>query len=357
MEKAYEQFKLFLSRTYVRFLSLTRATHSELLPQTKPKLVAKQNRKSLAILIFVLLVSSIVYFEYIRPPADFPVDTLVTLEENKPLITLADSLEEQGVVRSAAILNILTRIRGDALNVHAGDYLFKEPVSVFNIARRIATGAFGIEAVHITIPEGINVYQIADIFEDRLLRFDRELFLEYAEPLEGYLFPDTYFLMPNTKEAELVRIMKHNFDTKIATLESGIQASGRSLEEIVTMASIIEREAKKPNDQKMISGVLWHRIAINMPLQVDATFVYTHNKGSSQITMDELRDKENLYNTYAHKGLPPGPIAAPGLNALTAAVYPTENTYLFYLADSAGTTYFSKTYEEHLAKRQKYINF
>ena len=374
-EKILETIKIILSRVYVKLLSMTRASHSKQieyftdteeelhvetpLPPSKPRErnIKSQNKKSLIIVAIVLLLVFTMYMEVYKAPASFPIGELVNIQEGKPLVLLADSLEEQGVVRSAWWLTVLMRLNGTDGDVHAGDYLFKESKNIFDLARIISTGAFGLEPVRITIPEGVNITQIAKIYERKMLRFDKEKFLKLAQTEEGYLFPDTYFFLPNAKEEELIRVMRGNFDSKIKDLTSDIIKSGKSMKDIVVMASIVEREARVPRDQKMISGVLWHRIDIGMPLQVDATFVYTHSKGSSQITMDELQDKSNLYNTYAHKGLPPGPIASPGLSALRAAVHPIENTYLFYLADNKGRTYFSKSYEEHMAKRRKYIHY
>lgn len=357
MEKLLEQIKLIASRVYVRFLSATRATHSFKIPELKPKTIHIQNRKSFVFLIFILTLIFALYMLAVRAPHNFPQGVLIELESGKSLQELAQILQQEDVVQSATLLSAIIRLRGSASNVHAGDYIFHGRKNVFAVARIITTGAFGLEPVRITIPEGSTVRDMAQLYNKKMLRFDEEKFLQKALPLEGYLFPDTYFFLPNTKESEIVRVMHNNFERKISEFEEVIKESGKTLEEIVIMASIVEKEAKIHNDRKMIAGVLWNRININMPLQVDATFVYTHNKGSSQITMAELLNDTNAYNTYQHLGLPPGPIAAPGLGALKATIYPTENTYVFYLADKYGKTYFSKTYEEHMQKRAKYINF
>ncbi len=357
MKEIIEEIKLIGSRVYVRFLSMSRASHSFKIPELKPKTIRVQNRKSFIFLIFILTIILATYMFAIRAPHNFPQGVLIELKPGKSLQDIAKTLEEESVVQNATILTAIVRLRGSATNVHAGDYIFHGKKNVFAVARIITTGAFGLEPVRITIPEGATVRDMARLYSKKMLRFDEEKFLEEALPLEGYLFPDTYFFLPNAKESEIVRVMNDNFKRKVSELEDAIKESGKTLDEIVVMASIVEKEARIHNDRKMIAGVLWNRLDINMPLQVDATFVYTHNKGSSQITMAELLDDANAYNTYQHAGLPPGPIAAPGLGALKATVYPTENTYIFYLADKYGKTYFSKTYEEHMRKRAKYINF
>lgn len=357
MDNIKSQLKMCMSRIYVRILSATRATHSWSVPKLKPKSIHIQNRKSFVYLIFIIVALFALYIHALRAPLNFPKDQLITLESGKPLSTLAMELESEGVVRSADMLTALVRLRGGADNVHAGDYILHESQNVFTIARIITTGAFGLEPMRVTIPEGVGARTMAELYANKMMRFKKQKFIKLALPNEGYLFPDTYFFLPNATEQEIVDTMMDNFDQHISEFEDVIESSGKTLDEIVIMASIVEKEAHIHKDRKLIAGALWNRLDINMPLQVDATFIYTHNKGSSDITMAELLDSSNEYNTYKHAGLPPGAISNPGLSALKATIYPTENPYLFYLADRYGRTYFSKTYEEHMVKRNRYINY
>ncbi|MDP2650019.1 MAG: endolytic transglycosylase MltG, partial [bacterium] len=253
-------------------------------------------------------------------------------------------------------LRAVLRLRNDDRAVQAGDYLLKRPRNIFAVARIIANGEFGLEPRRITIPEGATVADMSSMYSRHLLRFDPETFFEGAIEFEGYLFPDTYYFLPNATEEAVIETMRDNFNRRIAGLAPQIEASGYTLHEVVTMASLIEKEARNERDRRLISGVLWNRFERNMLLQVDATFIYTHGKGTYDITLAELLDKDNLYNTYAHAGLPPGPIAAPSESSLRAAINPIESDYLFYLADRSGTTYYSETYEEHLRKKQIYVD-
>ena len=314
------------------------------------------NKQSRAIVLLLLLVGGWIYADIVRAPLQFPVGELVTIPSGASLETISNSLFEQGVVRNTVALSLLVRLYGSAESIKAGDYLFKEPKNLFAVARIISIGAFGLEPVRIRIPEGSDSQDMAIIFEKKLLRFDPDTFLLEAVPHEGYLFPDTYYFMPNVRETEIVRVMRDNFARRTAHLEEAITASGKTLDELVIMASIIEKEASRTTDRHKISGVLWHRLSIGMPLQVDATFFYTHNKGTYHITLAELRDASNLYNTYVHKGLPPGPIASPSVSSLEAALHPTETKALFYLADRSGNTYYSNTYAEHLKKKAQYVD-
>jgi len=314
------------------------------------------NQRTLVILAAAFVIVSFIYIEGFRPPNDFPQEHYVTIESGEGLSSLAQSLEEQRVVRSAWVLKTIVFLRGGQHSAQAGDYLFAKPIGAFSVATRITTGAFGLEPIRITIPEGATVADMAVIYEKRLFKFDSENFLKTAVDLEGYLYPDTYHFLPNVRESEVIRVMRDNFDTHIADFEEDIDASPYTLHEIITLASIIEKEAWKERDRKLISGVLYNRLERGMLLQVDATFTYTHGKGTYDITLAELLDEENLYNTYVHEGLPPGPIAAVGESSIRAALNPAANKYLFYLADRSGTTYYSATYEEHLSKKRVYVD-
>lgn len=328
---------------------------SELEPeiQTTPQ---EYNRRTLAILAFVVVLVGGIYIEGVRPPAFFDEDKYVTVEEGASLTTIAETLEQEGVVRSAWWLKLFVRISGRQSEVQAGDYLFAKPVSTLAVARRISTGAFGLEPIKVTIPEGASVPDMAIIFEKRLFKFDPQAFLEEAVALEGYLYPDTYHFLPNATQDEVIRAMRDNFDQRIVEFAEELAQSEFTLHEILTLASIIEKEAFNDTDRQLISGVLHNRLEMGMRLQVDATFVYTHGKGTYQITLAELKDDSNLYNTYVHEGLPPGPIASIGRSSIYAALNPTPNDYIFYLADRKGTTYFSVTYEEHLRKKRIYVD-
>lgn len=311
-------------------------------------------RSTLIIVLFGLLIGG-AYYGMLRPPEQFPYGALVSVSEGATLTETATSLEEQGIVRSAMALRIVVTILGGERSVHAGDYLFKVPTNALSVARALVVGAYGLEPIRIRVPEGMSVSRMARIFDAQLERFDKDRFIQEAQPQEGYLFPDTYFFLPNATEDTVIKTMRSNFDIHIEELAGAIVASGHTQEEIVIMASILEREASNTTDRRMISDVLWSRIEKGMRLQVDATFVYTLGKGSFDITRAELRDKNDPYNTYVHYGLPPSAIGNPSLDSLRAAATPISNPYLFYLADHSGITHYAKTYTEHLRNKAKYL--
>lgn len=312
------------------------------------------NRRTILTLVVLGSLALYMYLSYVRPPDNFPINALVTVEEGASLKDVGTALEKDSVVRSGLALRIAVTLMGHEHDVHAGDYLFKEPRDLLSVARAIAVGAFGLEPLRIRIPEGATTKEMATIFGGRLLRFSTEKFLEKAVPMEGYLFPDTYFFLPNASEDLVVETLRQNFDTQIVTIQDKIDASGHTLEDVVIMASLLEREARKMEDKQKIAGVLWNRLDIGMLLQVDAAFRYTTGKGTYQLTTADL-ESDSPYNTYRHKGLPPGAIGSPSLNSILAAVTPVKHKYLYYLADRSGVTYYSATYAEHLRKKRIYI--
>src|SRR3989344_2038767 len=313
------------------------------------------NRRSVLILIAFGSIALISYVFLIAPPQSFPVGNLVGGPEGATAVEVGEMLQAQHVVQEAEAFRVAIILLGRDRGVRAGDYLFKEPRDLFSVARAITTGAFGLEPIRIRIPEGATTREMAKVYAAQLQRFDAEKFLEKAQPEEGFLFPDTYFFLPNATEDIVVKAMRQNFDTNIAQLAGEIETFGKPITEVVIMASILEKEAFDYGDRRMIAGVLWRRVKINMPLQVDAAFLYSLGRSTFTLTKEDLQNKEDPYNTYIHKGLPPGAIGSPSLSSLKAAVTPIDQGYLFYLADGNHVTHYSKTYEEHLRKKALYL--
>ena len=311
------------------------------------------NRRTTIVLVLMGVVAALIHIYFIQPPPNFPINALISVPEGT-LGEVAETLYEQEVIRSPLAFRMLVVVLGHERSVRAGDYLFKQPRDVVSVARAVSRGLFGLEPLRIRIPEGATSREMAIIFRSQLERFNEQTFVARAREQEGYLFPDTYFFLPNTTEDTVLESMRQNFDNRVAGLSEEIDASGRTLDDIITMASIIEREARIPADRRMISGVLWNRIDRKMALQVDAVFLYSIGKSTFQLTLTDLAS-DSPYNTYRYKGLPPTPIGSPSMDSIDAALHPTKSNYLFYLADNSGVTHFSKTYQEHLRKKRLYL--
>ncbi len=312
------------------------------------------NRRTLAIALTLGAIAIGLYLFVIRPSDTFPVGELVSVPQGLSLSATAEQLKHDGVIRSALAFRVLVTIFGAERTIHAGDYLFDEPLDIFTVSRAIAVGRFGLEPYRIRIPEGASVEEVSKIFGNRLLRFSTDNFLAQAKPYEGYLFPDTYFFLPNATEDTVLQAMRQNFDSHVATIQGSIASSTHPLADIVTMASILEREAYNTSDRRLISGVLWNRMTRGMPLQVDAAFAYSIGKGTFQLTMKDLVT-DSPYNTYVNKGLPPTPIGNPSLDSILAAATPTKTSYIYFLADRNGVTHYCKTYSCQLSNKARYF--
>lgn len=309
------------------------------------------------IAFLIIVVPTFLYFS--TPPRDFPIGEIVKIKSGITLGQAAELLEEEAVIRSAKFMQILALTRDRKFTVVSGSYLFNDPVSVFNVLSRINRGIYGDVYERITIPEGSSNAQIVDILKNSELNtFGGDKFLSLTEGKEGYLFPDTYFFLPDIIEEEIIEQMESNFEEQIKGLQIEINLSEHPLEEIITMASIVEKEANTNNggedEAAIIAGILWKRIKIGMPLQVDAPFLYILGKGSAELTQSDLQIN-SPFNTYKYTGLVPSPIGNPGKNAIIASLRPGNTDYLFYLHDKDGLVHYAKTFQEHSANVFKYL--
>lgn len=301
---------------------------------------------------FVLGVLFVLFVWGISPPAAFPTYTIITVPEGSGLYTVGQNLEKEGVIRSPFWFRTIAILLGGERRIKAGQYYLDKPEGVAKMAWRVVTGDTKIESAKITIPEGFTVAKISKLFDGRFSFFDNKVF--EAEAPEGYLFPDTYFIPVTATASTTIKLLKDNFVRKIFDLMPEIERSKKSLEDIVIMASILEGEANTPKDREIVSGILWKRIAMGMPLQVDASFSYINGKTSAELTLDDLKI-DSPFNTYLYKGLPPSPISNPGIESLHAALRPATSTHLYFLTGNDGKMYYSRTFEEHVANKQKHI--
>lgn len=285
-------------------------------------------------------------------PNNFPKETTIRIEKGSGVSSTADFLHERNVIHSKFWFKTVAVLSGNSKNIIAGDYYFKSGQNVFTVISRISRGEYDLVPLRITVPEGLTVFQTADLMAQKLVFFDKRQFALDAP--EGYLFPDTYFFMPNATHTEVIEKMKVNFDEKLTGFTEEINGSGRSFGDIIIMASIIEKEALFDKDREIVSGVLWNRINIEMPLQVDAAFSYVNGKHTYTLTKEDLFD-ESPYNTYRNKGLPPTAIANPGIDSIVAALRPAKTPYYYFLSDLSGNMYYAEDFEGHQRNRERYL--
>lgn len=293
----------------------------------------------------------------------------VSVSENTDILTLADRLDDEGIINYGSIFKMYVRIKGDNQGVLAGTYSLNPSMDYGQIIDTLVNASSN-ETMNITIPEGYSIAQIKQLLLDEHVctedALDEELstypfkhdFLQSELPaeegwLEGYLFPDTYEIYKgNANVVTTLNTMLNNFDDKYdEEIQAGAEALGRSMHDIVTIASLIEREAQVDSERATIAGVIYNRLnnAGEFPyLQVDASVLYGLGRTSGTLSEEDLAT-DTPYNLYMKEGLPPGPICNPGYASLHAAAYPEQHNYFYYVAMPDGTHLFANSYEEHQA--------
>ena len=342
----------------------------------------------IVLLVLIIIVFCFLFFVYQGiylpkgPGSAETVSFLVRQGEGAEEISV--NLKERGIIKYSYLFRIYVLFQEKAEKLQAGEYELSSGMNIPEIVDKLASG----EAIKktITIIEGWNLRNIGWYLENKEMFMAEELFelvgfplidyskaTDYPEPkdfseefdfledkpknlgLEGYLFPDTYEIFFEEGIKDIVRRMLDNFDRKLTLeLKEEIASQEKSIFEIVTMASLIEKEVRTIEDKKIVSGILWKRLKSRMPLQVDATISYITGRKTTEITKEELKIN-SPYNTYKYKGLPLGPICNPGLESIKAAIYSKQSEYWFYLSTPEGETIFSKTLREHNEAITKYL--
>lgn len=315
-------------------------------------------------ILFLVVVGILFWFKSSSAPVgtdNSPKDFLIVRGTSASQV--GNKLYKEGLIKSPLAFKIYIQATGKAKRIPAGEYRLSQNLNLFKLVDELTKGPV---EVWVTIPEGLRREEVAQKFRAGLGQTQEfaEEFLRQSEGKEGFLFPDTY-LFPKTASAEaVVAAMRSTFDKRTKDLQKEIDQSSLSLSEIVTLASIIERETRLNSERPMIAGILLNRLEIGMGLQADATVQYALASDSCQPLSDCAWwpgiNKADLqiaspYNTYRYSGLPPGPIASPGLSSITAVVSPEDSDFLYYLHDSDGVAHYAKTLEEHNENVRKYL--
>jgi len=297
-------------------------------------------------LIFIFFLIGVFIWSEIYLPKNFQLEEekLFSVEKGQSLFQISQYFEKEGLIKNKFFFNLYVILKGSQKKLQAGKYFLKPSESIAKIAKKIISG--DIAKIIVTIPEGFTVKEIEEKLGMKLP----------GENLEGFLFPDTYEFPIDVIGKEVVEKMRENFEKKITPeLREEIQSQGKTIFEVITMASLIEKEVSKNEDKELVSGILWKRLKNNIPLQVDATISYVTGKQTTKISREETQI-DSPYNTYKYLGLPPGPICNPGIDSIKAAIYPKNSQYWYYLSTLEGKTIFSKTLEEHNLAKAKYLS-
>ena len=282
------------------------------------------------------------------PKVKYPV--VVEVLEGSTFSEVASVLDEKGVIQSGTVMTLLGKLSGTDRSLRAGVFTFTYAESVFSVMYRLVSPSQA--DVKITFPEGTSVRAMGELLEAGIPTFDRARFETLAASEEGYLFPDTYYFSRNVQPEEVISIMKTTLRTRLEEID--VASAPYTLHEILTMASILEKEARTFEVRQTVAGILWNRIEENMPLQVDAVFGYIKGTDTYSPSLSDL-EINSPYNTYRNRGLPPGPINNPGLESIRAALQPIDTPYRFYLTDKDGRMHYSTTFQEHVRNKQTYL--
>lgn len=279
----------------------------------------------------------------------------ITVAKGDTVNEIGLKLKENGLISSVNLFKLFVKIKKG--NIAAGIYQFSEYDSIAMVAHRMTHQDFRVKQLSLVIPEGYNEYDIAEAMKKVDPNFNELTFLQIvaqADRGEGYLFPDTYQIFPETKADELYKMLTANFDQKTAALKQEALAKNLDWENVIIMASLIEGEANNEQDRTLVSSVFYNRLEKGIALQSDVPFRKINGKTTKELTLQDLKIK-SVFNTYTTPGLPPEPLNNPGLAAIKAAIYPANTDYLYFLTGDDGITRFSKTLEEHAALKRQYI--
>lgn len=326
----------------------------------------KKNHGIILIFLGALAVIFVGAYLLLFIPVDFKGEQqLFVVDSGESISEIITNLQEGNLVHSVLGAKIAFRLSGVSA-IKDGSYNISPRMDTWQIAR--VMGAGETSTARIIIPEGFTTNQIAERLDAQGVITAKD-FLFSAEnfppdfdflkgrpnnSLEGYLFPDTYNMNKGTSADSLVRQMITNFDRRTNSLAKDIEASGYSLHEVLTIASLVEKEARTDGVRKMVAGIIFNRLNIGMRLDIDATVRYLTNNWKNPITSSDL-NINSPYNTRKNAGLPPGPICNPGLSSIKAVLSPTDSDYFYYLHDADGNTHYAKTLAEHNVNKAKYL--
>lgn len=328
-------------------------------------------KKIILFTIIAIIVGSFILIPNYLSESKNIIPIEVTIKKGTSLQNVAKTLQEEGVIRSSLWFRYMGR--DAARNIKPGNYIIESNSDIDQILEILQKGTID-EQIVVTFPEGYTLYQMGEELEraglttvDEFIAETENYFQENNKDydtsqlyynMEGYLFPDTYFFTEKQTTKDIVATLARTMDEIFSEeYENRAKKLGYTQHQVLTIASLIEREAFNDAERSTIAGVINNRLEISMPLQIDATVIYGKGKGKEHQTRVLISDTkmQNPFNTYVINGLPPGPIASPGKKSIEAALYPEEHEYIFYVMSDNGHA-FSKTYDEFLVNKEKYLN-
>ncbi|KMP11952.1 aminodeoxychorismate lyase [Candidatus Nitromaritima sp. SCGC AAA799-C22] len=316
-------------------------------------------------LLSVWILGGLFYYQASRPGGEDTRPVIVHIPPGATLKQISIDLKERRLIHSASAFRLLAHIRKKPTHIQVGEYELNPSMLPVEILNTITSGKTILHPV--TIPEGYRITEIASLLADRGL-VDKAVFIQTthdpellnslnipSDSVEGYLFPETYYFSKYTSERKIIQTLLDTFKQRVLTPEllKRLQAQEFSLHEIVTLASLIEKETGAGEERRQISAVFHNRLRKDMRLQTDPTVIYAIKNFDGNIRKKDL-SIDSPYNTYKYKGLPPGPIASPGLQSIIAALSPVETKHLYFVSRKDGSHHFSSSLKEHNRAVRKY---
>ncbi len=314
-------------------------------------------KKFLLLLLFLILIvvsGGFWFYKNSQPVSGKEAYDYFLINKGSGASQIGKKLESEGFIKSALAFKLYLQFTGQTGKLQPGEFRLTPSYSLFQTVEALFDGPVEI---WVTIPEGLRREEVASKFAltlDKDSKFIDE-FLVSSKGQEGYLFPDTYLFPKEASASAIVKRMVSTFNAKTSGFEP--KGSGLTLAETVTVASLLERETKTDAERPMVAGIILNRLNAGMPLQIDASVQYAVGTSKNWwpiLTRDDLT-VNSPYNIYKFAGLPPGPIASPGLSSLKAAFSPTENDYWYYIHDTDGKIHYAKTLQEHNSNISKYL--
>lgn len=315
------------------------------------------------VLSMILLCLGSIIYGLTQPVTSSEGDKIIiTVKQGMAADEIGELLYQRSIIKSVFVFHAVAKMQGKANSLQAGEYTLSKNMTVQQIVAMIAKGETSYQ--QFTIPEGYTVEQIANLIQEKQLgnasKFKTAAqnvmpfpYMANSNPnvvykSEGYIFPNTYRIAKGASEDQLLNMMVSQFDKQFTdSMRERASAIGLSIKDVIILASLVEKEAQLERDRPIIAGVFLNRLKQDMPLQSCATIQYILGYPKPELSVQDT-EISSPYNTYQHMGLPPGPIANPGIAAINAVLYPKETEFVYFVADKQGAHHFSKTYEEHL---------
>lgn len=332
--------------------------------------------------VIAILVLGLIYFFYqlVTPAQSQAENVFFVIEKGQGVNEISQDLQQQGLIRDKLVFKTYLWLKGIENKLQAGEYDLNTGMNIRKLSNALISSSYLSQERQIKIIEGWTAEEIDNYLAEigmfpagEFLKYTNNAQIDYTflptrsclptancpEPirsLEGYLFPDTYRIFKKATISEVVKKMLDNFDKRLTPeLREEIRQQGRTIREVMILASILEKEVRAYEDRQMVADVFLKRLQADKPLQSDATVNYITKKKTTRPSLEDV-SRDSPYNTYKNKGLPPGPICNPGLDSIKAAIYPKANDYYYFLTKDDGTVIWSKTGEEHEANKQKYLD-